>query len=218
MAKRMFGWRVSWPLIALGLVGLALVAWTIGSYVVIARVEEAPYQVIETRDGYELRRYAPMIIAETAMAEDTITARSEGFRLLAAYIFGSNEGARKIDMTTPVVMAPQKIDMTAPVVMGQGRMAFVMPASFKTLAALPRPRDPRVTLRAVPERVMAARRFGWYGTPDRVAAQRTTLLGLLRRDNISARTPPAYAAYNPPFAAPIVQRHEILVEVAPAMN
>jgi hypothetical protein len=201
-------------LIAVSIVaGVALALWTVGSLVVVASVEEAPFQVVERRDGYELRRYAPVLVAETAMADDTTEARNAGFRVLASYIFGANDAARKINMTAPVVMAPETIAMTAPVLAGSGRMAFVMPAQYQAIEQLPRPRDGRVTLRALPERVAAAHRFTWWATPERVAAKRNTLLAALARDGVKPIGAAAHAAFNPPMSAPFVQRHEIIADV-----
>lgn len=42
----------------------ALILWSLGSWLVVRSIEEPNYTVVERRDGYELRDYAPYIIAE----------------------------------------------------------------------------------------------------------------------------------------------------------
>jgi hypothetical protein len=54
-------------------------------------LEEPKYTVIESADPFELRQYAPMIIAEVTVGGDMSDAGSAGFRLIAGYIFGKNQ-------------------------------------------------------------------------------------------------------------------------------
>jgi len=71
---------------------------------------------------FEIRKYAPILIAETFVDGDMDEASNKGFRLIADYIFGNNQvvdsnANTKIAMTAPVTVEPvsQKIAMTAPV-------------------------------------------------------------------------------------------------------
>merc|ERR1712179_502806 len=76
-------------------------------YTVMARATTKSHQV-------ELRVYEPMIIAEVEIeTERKSYATSQGFRILAGYIFGGNTKRQSVDMTAPV--QSQNIDMTAPV-------------------------------------------------------------------------------------------------------
>ena len=213
MAWKVAGWVA-------GALAVALGAWTAGSLYIVSGVEEAKYTVIKSAvtgspAGYELRRYEPSIVAQTSMPSmgDTGTA----FRAIAGYIFGGNEKLEQIAMTPPVVMnAPpvsEKIAMTAPVVMGAATMAFVMPSKYKSIADLPKPKDERVTLVAVPARTFAALRFGWYATPARFAGKAGKLEHLLARDGVRALSKPYLASYNPPFSMPLLIRHDVLIEV-----
>lgn len=38
--------------------------WSLGSWLVVRTIEQPKYTVVEKRDGYELRDYAPYIVAE----------------------------------------------------------------------------------------------------------------------------------------------------------
>ena len=68
------------------IVGL-LILWTIGSWLTVARIEEAKYSVINQHAGFEVRRYEKAIIAETAMATINTGDTGPAFRAIAGYIF-----------------------------------------------------------------------------------------------------------------------------------
>ena len=112
-------------------------------------IEESNYEMTLSQGAFELRQYAPHIVAETYVSGDFRSVGNEGFRRLAGYIFGGNRSREQISMTAPVTLKPQseKIEMTAPVSQqssdGQWRIAFVMPASY-TMGTLPIPEDSRV--------------------------------------------------------------------------
>ena len=93
-------------------------------------IEEPRYDVRLSQAPFELRHYAPVLIAQTLVEGDMDAASNKGFRLIADYIFGNNiaaasepgadanaQQAAKIAMTAPVTVEPQssKIAMTAPV-------------------------------------------------------------------------------------------------------
>jgi hypothetical protein len=83
--------------------------------------EEPKFTLVEKDQAFELRAYAPKIIAEVVVDGDMREASSKGFRLIADFIFGNNTAqsgkSEKISMTTPVSIEPraEKISMTAPV-------------------------------------------------------------------------------------------------------
>lgn len=52
--------------------------------------EEPKYVLLEKSEPFELRAYAPRIMAEVQVDGDLDAASSQGFRLIAAYIFGKN--------------------------------------------------------------------------------------------------------------------------------
>ena len=75
---------------------------------------EPTYTLELHTDAYDIRRYAPYIVAEVIVSGSAESASSEGFRLLAAYIFGANGGSRKIAMTAPVTQTPVKLAIRLP--------------------------------------------------------------------------------------------------------
>jgi hypothetical protein len=204
-----------------GIVGL-LIVWALGSYLAVRSLEEPSYIVTEKRDGYEVRMYDSYIVAETVVNSSEYNRDlNQGFRAVAGYIFGDNTSAEKISMTTPVLEQPGdrsvKIAMTVPVLEDQSdnvtrTVAFVLPSKY-SLATLPTPNNDKVTLREVDGRKVAALRFTWYGTPDRVAAKKAQLLEKLLQDGLTAISAPQSAFYNPPLSMPLVLRNEILIEI-----
>ncbi len=208
-------------------VTVALLAMTLGASAEKAMAtEEVPYTVERTLEsGVEIRRYSDTVIAETVIDGGTYAdAVNEGFRRLAGYIFGGNQSKQKIAMTAPVAMAPdpegQRIAMTAPVAAerdsdGGWRIAFYMPAEY-TLETLPTPRDPRVTLRAVPGRRVAALRFSGRGTAEQFAEHTTELTQALANAAIESIGAPWTARYNAPWVLPPLRRNEAMIEVAGA--
>ncbi len=186
--------------------------------------EEPQYTVIETAQGehgtFELRAYAPMIIAETVVAGSMDDASSQGFRRIADYIFGNNTLASgdstKIAMTAPVTMEPQsaRIDMTAPVTLEKNeedwRIHFVMPSEY-SLQTLPKPNNSDVTLREVPQRQYAVVRFSGLVNETMVAEKTHALLAWIEQKNIQTTGQPELARYNPPWTLPGLRRNEIMV-------
>ncbi len=181
-------------------------------------IKQPPYKV-NRRDGrFELRRYEPYIVAETSVeAAEPEAGTSEGFRRLAGFIFGGNRARKSIAMTAPVATArSEKIAMTAPVETqrgGQGMvMTFMMPSRY-TLETLPEPDDPRVLIRRIPGRTMAAIRFSGSWREERFAEHTAQLLTWLREHNLVVIGTPVVARYNPPWTPWLIRRNEVLVEI-----
>ena len=91
------------------------------------RNEEQPkYKVLFKEDKHEVREYQSHIIAKTTVQGSFEEAQSQGFKILAGYIFGKNKSKTKIAMTSPVVQKAdspsEKISMTAPVVIAPDKL------------------------------------------------------------------------------------------------
>lgn len=191
-------------------------------------LEEPPFAILKKASEFELRSYRPMIVAEVFVQGDLDTAGKTGSRLVKDYIFGegTQEAAaadqkdrESISMTVPVTMekSPEKISMTVPVTMESAtgssyRLHFVMPSKY-TMQTLPEPADPRVTLREVPARKVAAIRFSKFSTEATIAAQTTLLQGWIAEQGLKAVGKPQFARYDPPFVPPLLRRSEILIAV-----
>jgi len=193
-----------------------IVLWTIGSYLAVRNLEEPKYEVVEKRDGYEIRKYSPYIVAETEVSGNFSSALNQGFSTIADYIFGNNTSNTSIAMTAPVLEnTSEKIAMTVPVLNTLENeetriISFVLPSKY-TLATLPAPNNQKVRLTEVPERTVAVLRFSWYASEGRVNVKKAELETLLKRDNLEVAGATQVAQYNPPLSMPATRRNEILI-------
>lgn len=204
-----------------GLIALILL-WAIVSYTVVWSIEEPAYTILETKDGYEIREYAPYIMAATIVTGDYNQATGQGFRIIADYIFGNNTKKESIAMTTPVLESPtpsqsEKIAMTVPVLEtvadnATRTIAFVLPSKY-TMGSLPRPNNDLVQLIEVPARKVAALRYTWYPTAHRTEAKKELLTSYLVRDEKIITGATLTARYNPPLSMPLTLRNEILIPI-----
>ncbi|HOB48952.1 MAG TPA: heme-binding protein [Mycobacterium sp.] len=180
--------------------------------------EEPPFTVQRRVDAVEIRRYGARIAAETTIEADEESARNEGFRRLARYIFGGNTTKAKIAMTAPVAQQQsQKIAMTAPVAAqrnqtGEWVIRFFMP-SEQTMDTLPTPNDDRVRLIEVPAESVAVLRFSGVASPEAVEAKTAELLASLQKAGIETTGAPVTWFYDPPWTLPFRRRNEVVVGV-----
>jgi hypothetical protein len=189
--------------------------------------EEPKYEVLTSQAPFELRHYAPTLIAQTIVEGDMDAASNKGFRLIADFIFGNNlaagsEQAAKIAMTAPVTVEPQssKIAMTAPVTIEpqsgsaqQWRVHFVMPSQY-TLANIPKPKNSAVTLHELPSKYFVVHRYSGFNTEARVQEKTDEALAWAKQQSLKVLGTPQLSRYDPPWTLPMFRRNEIMVEVA----
>ncbi len=192
-------------------------------------IEKPKYEVQEETkfegQAIEVRSYASFLVAETTVkAETWEKAGNEGFRRIAAFIFGENqlpgsESSSKISMTAPVEMqaASQKIAMTAPVETQAGTpgswiIRFMMPSEY-TLATLPKPRNPQVQIREVPASRRAVIVFSGRWTAANFSEHSEILERFLKSRSLTAKGPLLSARYNAPFTPWFLRHNEIQAEI-----
>jgi hypothetical protein len=56
------------PLIIASVIVAIAVLWTVGSWLVVRNIEKSAYTLVEKRDGYEIRDYAPYMVAEVEVS------------------------------------------------------------------------------------------------------------------------------------------------------
>ncbi|MDP3155879.1 MAG: heme-binding protein [Archangium sp.] len=182
-------------------------------------IESPKYEVLKTYDGFEVRRYGSYVVAETEVDGTRGDAGNAAFGVLAGYIFGANTSSAKIDMTAPVTqkVQSQKIEMTSPVTQTQSgavwKVQFSMPAKW-TMETLPKPQDPRVTLRIVPERVVAVMRYSGTWSEANFQEHLTKLQEGLKREGLnSGDGEPTWARYDPPWTPWFLRKNEVQLEL-----
>ncbi|WP_243391971.1 SOUL family heme-binding protein [Polynucleobacter meluiroseus] len=197
-------------------------------------IEEPKYTVLEKSTPFELREYVPLILAEVEVAGDMDDASSQGFRLIAAYIFGKNQAKNKMNMTAPVTIESkdtnlsQRIAMTAPVTIQESKqtkpnepasnknlwiVSFVMPSEY-TLADLPQPLDDRVHIRELPAEKKAAITFSGRYSEEKVLEKTQELQAWMKTRQLKEASDPQFARYNPPWTLPFFRRNEVLIRVS----
>jgi hypothetical protein len=181
-------------------------------------VEEPAFNVVRADVSFEVRDYAPVVVAQTTVSGDAVKARNTGFVPLANYIFAKDRKGAQIAMTAPVTQAPrEKIAMTAPVsqkLSSDGwTISFTMPAAY-TMASLPQPADPAIRLVEQPARRMAVVKFSGLAGEARMQAKQRELLDMVAKSGLSAVGDPLFAFYDPPWTLPFLRRNEVMVEVA----
>ncbi|GAB0494745.1 hypothetical protein MMPV_006041 [Pyropia vietnamensis] len=191
-------------------------------------LETPAYEVLASRSGYEVRRYAPFTIASTVMPDAGGAADGEvasalasggGFNTLARYLFGGNAAGQSMAMTTPVITTTT----TTPIVTGGGggnaqirrEMAFVLPASAGGVDAAPAPRQPSVTLAPAGDTVLAVVTFTGWATEGEVRRQKSALLSALAADGVALLRADEQLVmqYDPPGTPPLSRRNEVAVQV-----
>ncbi len=201
-----------------GLITAILLLLLTGATTAMA-TEEAPYTVIKTDDIFELREYAPQVLAEIIVDGNLESAGSKAFRPLFRYISGDNKSRGKIAMTAPVSQEKtgEKISMTAPVsqqsVQGKWAVSFMMPATY-TMENLPTPDDPNIKLRQVPARRVAAVRYSGFWSEKKFLQYKQELDNWITANNLKVIGEPVWARYNPPFTLWFLRRNEILIPIA----
>lgn len=179
---------------------------------------EPKFSMITKISPVEIRHYPSSIAAETTIVASASDARNQGFRRLAAYIFGANHGKKAIAMTVPVTLSKgDRIAMTAPVIQSRSAeegwvISFYMPANY-TIETLPIPDDTRIQIITVPTADYAVLRFSGNRSPKVVSSQQARLLELIAKTPWHVVGSPVVWFYDPPWTIPAFRRNEVAVEV-----
>jgi len=181
-------------------------------------IEEAAFNLIEKNKPFEIRDYAPYILAEVVVEGSLTSAGNSAFSVLFDYISGSNQSRNKITMTTPVSqeIAGEKIKMTTPVeqkaVEGKWAVSFMMPATY-TMETLPKPTNPAITLRSIATRRMAVIRYSGFWSEKNYLQHKAELVSWIISKGFVMVGEPVWARYNPPFTPWFLRRNEILIPI-----
>lgn len=179
--------------------------------------ETPNYAVIKKENGIEVRKYPAYIKAEVEVPDTSYQkAAYSGFRILAGYIFGDNNSAETLAMTSSVqVSNAEKIAMTKPVTISGDKsftVAFIMPSKY-TLETLPRPKHPGIRFTLVDAPIMAAVRFSGYFQKNRIRKAKRRLEDWITQGNIEGEGDFIVARYNPPWVPWFLARNEVMIQI-----
>ncbi len=198
--------------------GAALVAGVaaIGAGIFLARdksAERPEHEVLVTEGDFEIRRYPPMLLAETVVtnARDRKQALEKGFRLLAEYIFAKSRPGQKIAMTAPVLSDHRQGEgVSASDEGGDGwRVRFIMPRTYTrdTLPSAPA----GIGITELPGRRVAAVRFAGLASDAVLQQKEAELRSWLDTRGEVETGRVEYAFYDAPFIPGPLRRNEVLI-------
>jgi len=198
------------------ILALAVTAWGVSPAMA---TEEPAFTLVRKQGNFEIRDYAPVIVAEVTLQGGAERARNAGFQPLADYIFAKDRKGPQIAMTAPVTQAPrEQIAMTAPVTQradsaSSWTVGFTMPAKY-TMETLPAPVNPNVKLISHPAKRMAVVRFSGTGSAGEMEQVRGDLMKQVATLGLTPVGAPVFAFYDPPWTLPFFRRNEVMVELA----
>lgn len=166
------------------------------------QTESHAYMVLKVYDQFEIRKYKSALFSGVKLTGKTYKeTSSNGFRILAGYIFGANDKNQKIAMTSPVVM---QLGDTS-------KMYFKVPDGY-TVEELPQPQNTNIVFENQAEKIMAAVRFDGWANDEKIQQYTTILKDALAKENINHTNVFCFFGYNPPYEL-INRRNEIAVEL-----
>lgn len=158
------------------------------------------YEVLESKDGFEIRKYPELTVATTELNSNSYSDNSRvGFRKIASYIFGGNSSKEQIAMTSPVQM-----DMGS-----EPNMSFFMPGNPNP-SNLPVPNRNDVIVTVQPSQVVAVIEFSGWASDDVLSKQFNLLKSKLKKNLIAFENTSSYLGYNPPYKL-INRRNEVII-------
>ncbi|MQM09722.1 hypothetical protein Taro_042595 [Colocasia esculenta] len=169
------------------------------------RIECPGFEVVETGNGYEVRRYNSTTWMSTAAVEDIslVAATRAGFLQLFDYIQGKNEYSEKIEMTAPVITQVSPSD--GPICASSFVVSFYVP---KKNQARPPPAE-GLHLQRWGSKYVAVCQFGGFVSDSNIGEEAASLYASLEGSKWSsavdkgrsADPTSAYtvAQYNSPF-------------------
>jgi hypothetical protein len=173
--------------------GLGILFLLIQSYKVVSSnltTENQKYRVVRKEAQFEIRFYPAATFAKIfSQGTDYKSVASSGFRKLAGYIFGGNDQAKSIAMTSPVRMEMTDKGST---------MSFVMPEIYQE-SDLPKPNDSSVLIVKSSPQYVAAISFGGYADDETIKENRDLLLKLIKEKGIKATGEYTFLGYNAPY-------------------
>ncbi len=165
-------------------------------------IETYSYNVLETYDDIEIRHYEASLFTSVQLSTNNFRkTSSQGFSVLAGYIFGGNDKKERIAMTSPVVMLLK--DSTT--------MMFLVSRKYSQ-EELPIPNDSSIAFKNMPAKKVAAVSFGGWANDAKIESYKIMLMKALENKGIPYTDTFYFLGYNAPMEV-FNRRNEIIVEL-----
>jgi hypothetical protein len=191
--------------IALILIGIVLIAFTLTqlfAYNSQRNIETYSYSINKKYNSFEIRSYEETLFTSVKLSTTGYeNSSSEGFSILAGYIFGGNERNEKISMTSPVAMKLED-SMT---------MMFMVPKELKK-EMLPKPNQPLIEFKEEPAKTVAAMSFSGWANDKKIDTFKNKLKSALDAEGIAYSKRFYFLGYNAPYEF-FNRRNEVIVEL-----
>jgi hypothetical protein len=199
--------------------------FVVAAFIVSNRETEKPreqprYEVLAKDDKFELRLYAPMLVAEAVSIGSFNGTQNEAYALLNNYMMGDNAEGIRMQMTAPIMLVRNVVLDENKVIEGSKDwlMRFFLSASFKHPEEAPHPRaaeGEEMAIRLLPARQMLVMRFSGSLGKTNTDAKIHDLNEYAARNGWRVVSGPTIAAYEDPYTTPPFERHnEVMFEVA----
>lgn len=165
-------------------------------------IEKYQYIVVKKYKHFEIRTYQATLF--TSVKLSTIgfkNSSSQGFSILAGYIFGKNEKNQKIAMTSPVTMSLE--DSTT--------MMFMVPEKLKK-EMLPKPNHSVIEIKEEPAKTVAAISFSGWANDIKIEKNKQALKESLDAEGIKYSNKFYFFGYNAPYEV-FNRKNEVVVEL-----
>ena len=193
--------RIVSAVLLLSLVSVCLIYYS-KSMASNQRIEEYPYEVINTYQSFEIRRYEEALFTSIRLNSTSYKqASSKGFSILANYIFGGNDRKQRIAMTSPVTMTLED----------NMRVMFMIPNSLER-DDMPLPNDRLIDFILEPKKTLAVVTFGGWASDKKIAKYKSRLTEALSNEGIQHENKFFVFGYNPPYEI-FNRRNEVAVEI-----
>ena len=193
--------RIVLAVLLLSLVSVCLIYYS-KSMASNQRIEEYPYEVINTYQSFEIRRYEEALFTSIRLNSTSYKqGSSKGFSILANYIFGGNDRKQRIAMTSPVAMTLED----------NMRVMFMIPHSLER-GDMPLPNEKSIDFVREPEKLLAVLNFGGWSNDRKIAKYKAQLTDALVKEGIAHDNKFFIFGYNPPYEI-FNRRNEVAVEI-----
>tara|TARA_B100000427_G_scaffold94907_1_gene78178 strand:- start:2059 stop:2622 length:564 start_codon:yes stop_codon:yes gene_type:complete len=158
------------------------------------------YKIVKKIEEIEIREYNPLLFA-SYVNNSEFNDRSSSFRVLANYIFGSNERNEEIAMTSPVVIK----------LFNNNEMLFRMPEKYSK-QNIPKPNNENIKFTETYSTQKAVIKYSGYSNTDKENEKIKELTKLLAKHNIKHNNEFELFVYDPPYKF-FNRKNEISVKI-----